>query len=356
MGKTRWASLPLSVWHTGRVRKQDHSPKSLHSGPQVSGSQVSNSQASHSQVSGPRVANPRVANPRVGSPHVAEALSVVTMNVNGIRAAYRRGMGEWLQEESPDVLLLQEVRAQPHVAEKLLGDGWDTVVHDSKIKGRSGVAVAVNRASEHVSVAADVEPVMGLVDGEEDVDTGRWLEVTLEVGGTNVRVVSAYFHAGAVGDPKQDAKMGHLDSIDQRMKEFLVEAETPQGAGENPRPTQTLVAGDFNVVRSDQDIKNWKGNYQKTSGVLDEEMEYLNRWVENGWGDTVRNLFGGGHGPYSWWSWRGRAFDNDTGWRIDYHYATPRLARGARSFQVHKAPAWDQRISDHAAITVEYLI
>lgn len=282
------------------------------------------------------------------------SLSVVTMNVNGIRAAFRRGMGEWLEAESPDVLLLQEVRAEPHIAEKLLGDDWHTVVHDSEIKGRSGVAVAVNRKSDKVRLADEQEPVMGLDQGEEPVDTGRWLEAILQVGERRVRVVSAYFHSGTLGDPKQDAKMAHLDAIDERMEAMLEESMPEESEGEDA--IETLVAGDFNVVRSDHDIKNWKGNYQKTSGVLDEEMEYLNRWVSDGWGDTVRSLFGADHGPYSWWSWRGKAFDNDTGWRIDYHYATPALARGAQSFEVHKAPAWDKRISDHAAITVNYLI
>ena len=275
-----------------------------------------------------------------------ESLSVTTMNVNGIRAAFRKGLGEWLEAAQPDVLLLQEVRAEPHIAEALLGDGWDTVVHDSAIKGRSGVAVAVNKRSGRASISRENAPTTGLRSDEKPEDTGRWLEVPLETAGGGLRVVSAYFHAGQIRHPKQEAKMAHLDAVNTRMDEML-----DQSAAGGP---QTLVAGDFNVVRAETDIKNWKGNYRKTSGVLDEEMEYLNRWVEDGWADTVRDLFGVGHGPYSWWSWRGRAFDNDTGWRIDYQYATPGLGRRARAHEVHRAPAWDQRISDHAAVTVIY--
>lgn len=295
----RGTSAALTVWHTGSVNKQANSDS---------------------------------------------VLSITTMNVNGIRAAYRKGLGEWLEDHQPDVLLLQEVRAQPRIAEDLLGSGWHTVVHDSALKGRSGVAVAVNRNTDLVEVEG--EPTFGLEEDQADVDTGRWLEVPLRTAaGQALRVVSAYFHAGQVNDPRQDQKMRHLEAIDNWMADTLKQAD---------EDTHALVGGDFNVVRGERDIKNWKGNYGKSSGVLDEEMEYLNRWVDEGWADTVRDLAGPDHGPYSWWSYRGRAFDNDTGWRIDYHYATPQFGRAAQRFKVHRAPAYDRRISDHAAVTVYY--
>lgn len=276
----------------------------------------------------------------------SKSLTVTTLNVNGIRAAFRKGLGDWLAEFGPDVLLLQEVRAEPAIAQSLLGQGWETIVSASSIKGRSGVGVAVNRNSGKVKVSG--EPVWGLGEDEADVDTGRWLEVpVITSGGELIRMISAYFHAGQLNDPKQDAKMAHLAAIDRRMAALL---EETNAAGK----PQSLVGGDFNVVRGARDVKNWKGNYGRTSGVLDEEMQFLNRWVDEGWGDTVRNIEGDVNGPYSWWSWRGRAFDNDTGWRIDYHYATPALAGRAHRHVTHKAPAYDQRISDHAAVTVAY--
>ncbi len=245
---------------------------------------------------------------------------------------------EWLQQASPDVLLLQEVRAPEEITTKLLGDEWEVHSHPCLIKGRAGVAIAIRRSG---SVQAVSEPRPGLDPEEEDVDTGRWIELDVD-GPTRATLVSAYFHSGQVGTEKQEAKMRHLPRIGRRMEELL-RSEQP-----------VLVAGDFNVVRSSLDIKNWKGNYNKTSGVLDEEMDYLNGWVESGWVDVVRELAGPVQGPYSWWSWRGKAFDNDAGWRIDYQFANAALAEGMVQYEIPRASSWDRRISDHAAVTVHY--
>ncbi len=245
---------------------------------------------------------------------------------------------DWLSVEQPDVLLLQEVRAPEDVTAQLLGEEWEVHTHPSLIKGRAGVAVAVRRAGAF-SVAA--EPRMGLADDKEDVDSGRWIEVDV-AGPTSVTLVSTYFHSGQVGTEKQEAKMRHLPRVGARMEELRAQG------------TPALVAGDFNVVRSESDIKNWKGNYNKSSGVLDEEMQFLNDWVEAGWVDVVRHLAGPVQGPYSWWSWRGKAFDNDAGWRIDYQYADSDLASRAVAFDIARAPSYDRRISDHSAVTVHY--
>ncbi len=262
--------------------------------------------------------------------------TVSSVNVNGIRAATRRGMMEWLAIENPDVLLLQEVRAPAVIAQQQLGDGWHVITHESELKGRAGVSVALNRETYP---DPDFEVTTGLGPDDTDVDSGRWLEVELP---NNLTVVSAYLHSGSVGTPKQEAKMSHLPRVEARLAEL-----SARGAA--------LVAGDFNVVRGESDIKNWKGNYNKSSGVLDEEMEFLNRWVEQqGWSDVVRNLAGDIQGPYTWWSWRGKAYDNDAGWRIDYQYVTEELAASAESFTVFRAPTWDARFSDHAPVTVRY--
>lgn len=273
------------------------------------------------------------------------SISIVSLNVNGIRAAYRKGMDQWLADTTPDVLLLQEVRAEERIAQDLLGHEYMSIVAPSQIKGRAGVAVAVRRDSEHVALDPKSTPVVGLQEVEEPVDSGRWLEVDLRTSaGATLRVVSAYFHSGDAKDAvKHGAKMAHLERIDQRMQELHADSDTGPHA---------LVAGDFNIVRGSADVKNWKGNHNKTSGVLDEEIAYLNRWVDRGWADVVRDLAGDVQGPYSWWSMRGRAFDNDTGWRIDYHFATPALRSLARNFRIDKAPSWDARFSDHAPVVI----
>ncbi len=269
------------------------------------------------------------------------------MNLNGIRAAVRRGFLEWLEQESPDVLLLQEVRAEEQLAAGLLGGAWEAHFNASRLKGRAGVGIAVRRDSSQVALKPG-EVHKGLDKDESDSHSGRWIEAQAETSsGDEVRFASAYFHAGEVGTEKQDRKMQHLDALSVRLSQML--ADSTDGGG-----PQSLVGGDFNVVRGQADLKNWKPNHNRRSGVLDPEMAYLNDWVEQGWVDTVRELAGEVQGPYSWWSWRGKAFDNDAGWRIDYHYATPALGAGAQDYAIFRAPSWDTRFSDHAPVTVTY--
>ena len=263
-------------------------------------------------------------------------------------------MDTWLEQANPDVVLAQEVRASEEITQELFGDEWQVAVNASQLKGRAGVAVAVRKSSPwHLEDSkADTVPV------EVPQDGGRWLEALLvkenETGGgedARLRVISAYFHSGEVGSEKQDHKMAHLERIGHRLEQLMC----ADASSDNTEPL-VLVAGDFNVVHTELDIKNWKPNHNKRAGVLDEEIAFLDRWREQGWVDVVRTLAGEVQGPYSWWSWRGKAFDNDAGWRIDYHLATPRLAEAARSQQVDRAAAYDQRFSDHAPVVVTYEI
>lgn len=280
-------------------------------------------------------------------------LKIATVNVNGIRAAFRKGMDTWLEQANPDVVLAQEVRASEEITQELFGDKWQVAVNASQLKGRAGVAVAVRKSSpwQLEDFQADTVPVAVPQDG------GRWLEAVLAKDGTEggedarLRVISAYFHSGEVGSEKQDHKMAHLERIEHRLEQLI----SPAASSENTEPL-VLVAGDFNVVHTELDIKNWKPNHNKRAGVLDEEIAFLDRWREQGWVDVVRALVGQVQGPYSWWSWRGKAFDNDAGWRIDYQLATPRLAEAANSQQVDRAAAYDQRFSDHAPVVVTYKI
>ena len=272
---------------------------------------------------------------------------VASVNVNGIRAAFRKGMAEWLDASDADVVTLQEVRAETSDVEALIDRGW-TILHDAcSQKGRAGVAIL----SRHPVSASRVTL------GPDSVDTsGRWLEadVTLPSGST-LTVVSAYVHSGEVDTPKQDAKYEFLDHMDTRMKEL--------GAGNS----FALVTGDLNVGHRTLDIKNWKGNL-KNSGFLPEEREYFDRWLgsesdedyntgsKGRFVDVGRKWAGEVEGPYSWWSYRGKAFDTDTGWRIDYHLATPSLAEAVREYRIERAPSYDTRWSDHAPVVADYAI
>ena len=145
-----------------------------------------------------------------------------------------------------------------------------------------------------------------------------------------------------------DQKYAHLELVDARMADLLAAA-----SDDGP---QVLIAGDLNVVRSERDIKNWKPNHNKIAGVMDEEIAHLEGWFSDGWVDASRHLVGDEEqGPYTWWSQRGKAFDNNTGWRIDYQVITPALAERARSVAVDRAPDYASRWSDHAPLVVEYL-
>lgn len=274
---------------------------------------------------------------------------IVSVNVNGIRAAARKGMTEWLAAADADIVALQEVRAS-------LGDlhaalpGWE-IVHDEAVaKGRAGVAIASRLPAVTVRTDLGLEP---------EVSAGRWLEADFDIDGEAVTIVSAYVHSGVADTPKQDAKWAFLDAMERRL---------PALAAEHPL---ALVMGDLNVGHRELDIRNWKGN-QKKAGFLPRERAYFDRFLGEagaevtgvdgsvgtglGWVDVGRRAAGEVDGPYTWWSMMGRAFDNDTGWRIDYHLATPPLAERASGYRVDRAASWDTRWSDHAPVIVDYAL
>jgi exodeoxyribonuclease-3 len=273
-------------------------------------------------------------------------LRIASVNVNGVRAAFRNGMGAWLDEREVDILALQEVRAATSDLENLLGDEWD-ILHDAATaKGRAGVALASrNKASIHrVALGAD------------DFDSaGRWLEADYEVGDKVVTVVSTYVHSGEAGTPKQVEKYKFLDAMVERLP--LLKEHNPLA----------VVVGDLNVGHRTLDIKNWKGNV-KRAGFLPEERAYFDRFLGaegdpdynagGGFGfvDIGRRAAGEVEGPYTWWSARGQAFDNNTGWRIDYQLATPDLAATVTNYTVDRAASYAERWSDHAPVVVDYAL
>ena len=272
------------------------------------------------------------------------ATRIATVNVNGVRAAYRKGMGDWLADRGVDILCLQEVRAETTDLETLLGNGWH-IAHDAATaKGRAGVAIASRQ--QPLAVRTDF--------GAADFDSaGRWIEADFRIGSHTVTVVSVYVHSGEVDTPKQVEKYKFLDAMESRLSVLGANGST------------ALIVGDLNVGHRTLDIKNWKGNL-KNSGFLPAEREYFDRILGAedddhynagaglGWVDLGRRFAGEVPGPYTWWSQRGQAFDTDTGWRLDYHLATPALAATALTYAIDKASAWDTRWSDHAPVVIDY--
>jgi exodeoxyribonuclease-3 len=264
-------------------------------------------------------------------------MRLISANVNGIRAAARRGGMQWLAAQEPDVLCLQEVRAtddQLREALEIVGfGGWHVAHTEAEAKGRAGVAVVSRWAHSRTQVGV----------GPREFDgAGRWVEVDLATPAGTVTVASTYVHTGQAGTPRQELKLRFLDAIGARL-----DAWTAAGS-------MAVVSGDLNVAHREDDLKNWKGNLRK-SGFLPEERSRFDTWFASGeWVDVHRAAHGPGPGPYTWWSWRGQAFDNDSGWRIDYQLASRPLADRAVAARVGRAAAYGQRWSDHAAVTVDY--
>lgn len=269
-------------------------------------------------------------------------LRVASVNVNGLRAAYKNGMGPWLAARDVDILCLQEVRAPDAIVEAFLGEEWHLLHAEAEAKGRAGVLIASRKDR-----IAPVATRSGIGD-DYFATTGRWVEADYALTGSDgaaatLTVVSAYVHSGEVGTPKQDDKFRFLDTMINRLPQLAAASD------------HALVVGDLNVGHTTLDIKNWKGNV-KRAGFLPEERAYFDRFLgaEIGWKDVARELAGDVEGPYTWWSNRGQAFTNDTGWRIDYHLATPGLLAKAEQAVVDRAETYESRFSDHAPLVVDY--
>ncbi|MDU0312808.1 exodeoxyribonuclease III [Phycicoccus sp. M110.8] len=264
-------------------------------------------------------------------------MRVISANVNGVRAAARRGGMQWLAEQEPDVLCLQEVRASDEQLAQALEAGgfgdWHVAHTEAEAKGRAGVAVVSRNPLLRVATSV----------GTRDFDgAGRWVEADVVTPSGTVTLASTYVHTGEAGTPRQQEKYRFLDAITVRLMEWAA-------AG-----ALAVVTGDLNIAHREDDLKNWKGNLTK-SGFLADERAYLDHWFADGeWVDVHRSLHGPGPGPYTWWSWRGKAFDNDAGWRIDYQVASRALAARATAARAGRAAAYDQRWSDHAAMVVDY--
>jgi exodeoxyribonuclease III len=264
-------------------------------------------------------------------------LSVATVNVNGIRAAYRRGMGPWLRDREPDVLLMQEVRASDEVLRAQLGGYWYVAHAEPALdghRGRAGVAVASRRP---------IKASRSCVGPDRFDGCGRWVEADLVLDdGTTLTAISTYVFTGEFETPPRQAeKYAFLDAIADRL-------DALRAGGRH-----VLMCGDLNVAHREVDLKAWKAN-RKKSGFLPQERAWLDRLLDSGWVDVGRRFGGDGPGPYTWWSWRGKAFDNDAGWRIDYQIASPGLGAAATGCTVDRAQAYAERWSDHAPVFATY--
>lgn len=300
-------------------------------------------------------------------------MRIVTFNVNGIRAATRRGFTDWLSEAQADVIALQEVRCRAADMPDSFGD-YHVSYSQGAFAGRNGVAVLTRQEPEAVRTwdgvalhvrgieQSEIETPNDLELAEELADfsdAGRWIEVDL--ADAPVTVASLYLPKGDSPYPggtrtkdaeaakeKYDSKMKFLTGFRKQLDKMLARSEQTG--------RELVVVGDYNIAHTNLDIKNWRGN-QKSSGFLPEEREWLSTIISpEKLVDVSRELHPDQDGPYTWWSWRGRAYERDTGWRIDYQLATPKLATQAEAAKVWRAESYETRVSDHAALAVDYAI
>ncbi|WP_081706576.1 exodeoxyribonuclease III [Nocardia sp. CNY236] len=254
---------------------------------------------------------------------------ISTVNVNGVRAAAGKGLLAWLAVTEADIVCLQETRATDAQVRTALAAaldaGWHVSHAEPESKGRAGVGILSRWAP------ADVRVGFG---SSEFASAGRYLEADFD----GITVASVYVHSGDVGTVRQDEKY-----------RFMAEL----GSYLATRTGDFVVAGDWNIAHTEHDLKNWRGNL-KSSGFLPRERAWIDEVLGMGYVDVVRSLYPGVAGPYSWWSYRGRAFDNDSGWRIDAVYTTDDIAPLAVSARVERAATYADRWSDHAPVTVEF--
>jgi len=260
-------------------------------------------------------------------------MRIVTFNANGLRSAASKGFFGWFAQQDADLLCVQETKAQEHQLTGEAGtkngccpDGYKAWFRDATTKkGYSGVAIYARREPD------DVRTAIGWDAFDEE---GRYIEARYG----NLSVVSMYVPSGSSGELRQGFKFEVMD----RLKPVL---DTWRRSGRD-----YVLCGDWNIVRSALDIRNWKSN-QKNSGCLPRERDWLNALCEgsHGWVDTYRALHPERQ-DYTWWSNRGAARAKNVGWRIDYQLATPSLRDRLVACSIAPSP----RFSDHAPYVVDY--
>jgi len=253
-------------------------------------------------------------------------LRVVTFNANGLRSAARKGFFRWFARQRADVLCVQELKAHE---EQLDGKafharGFHRVCEAARRPGYSGVAI--------YSRDEPLEILRGLGEPELDAE-GRYLEARFR----STVVVSAYFPSGSSSPARQEAKFRFLAAFDRRVAQ-LAGTQLP-----------FVFCGDFNMAHKNIDLKNWRAN-RDYPGFTPAERAWLDSlFVARGYVDAFRAV-NQEPGQYTWWSNRGQAWANNTGWRIDYQVASPAVGSAVRRAAIYKR----QRFSDHAPLTIDY--
>lgn len=251
---------------------------------------------------------------------------IITANVNGIRAAERKGFFDWIKTQNADVVCLQEIKAQENqLDERFYPKEYHCYYQPAEKKGYSGTAIFTKQAPIQVIKESPWESINF---------EGRFIRTDFK----DLSVISIYIHSGSAKQERQDLKMAFLT------EQFMPYLQELKASGR-----KVIICGDVNIVHQERDIKNWKAN-QKNSGCLPEERAWLDElFFEVGFIDGFREVNQEGE-QYTWWSNRGQAWANNVGWRIDYQILTPNLKGTVKSVSIYK----DERFSDHAPLIMDY--
>jgi exodeoxyribonuclease-3 len=253
-------------------------------------------------------------------------MQVVTLNANGIRSACKKGFLDWMLKQKAEVVCVQETRSQSHqLPDAVLNPpGWFGHFRDAERPGYSGVAIYTRREPDRL-----VETL-----GWDDADReARYIQADFG----DLSVASIYLPSGTSGEERQSIKFDF-------MKRLL-----PVLARMRASRRQYILCGDWNIAHTKKDIKNWRGN-QKHSGFLPEERAWMDQvFGRVGMVDAFRRV-NQQEDQYTWWSNRGRAWEKNVGWRIDYQVVTPGLKNKVKAARIYK----EKRFSDHAPLIIDY--
>ncbi len=252
-------------------------------------------------------------------------MRIISYNVNGIRAAINKGFFDWLEKNNPDILCLQETKAQPEQIDSLTfhGLGYQhNLLHSAVKKGYSGVAIFSKVKPDYHSIGI----------GNERFDhEGRVIRADFG----DMTVVCVYIPSGTMGDIRQAVKMEFLEVF----LDYLLELR-------KERPN-LIVCGDYNICHKPIDI-NHPERHTKSSGFLPEEREWFDRLIGHNFVDSFRQ-FNQQPEQYSWWSFRSNAKAKNLGWRIDYHIVTEEMKERLKSAAIHP----EVEYSDHCPVSIE---
>lgn len=253
-------------------------------------------------------------------------MKIITLNTNGIRAAARKGVFDWLPEQNADVICIQETKAQIDQLQDPMfhPEGYHCYYADAEKRGYSGVAVYSKKKPQEVIDKLGIE----LSDNE-----GRWLQLNFK----NTTVISLYMPSGSSKEERLKLKLVFMDDLIPVMKSLLDSGR------------KVVICADWNICHKEIDLKNWRAN-RKNSGFLPEEREWLDERLSlDGWVDSFR-VVNQEPDQFTWWSNRGQAWANNVGWRLDYQLISPNLKSKVVAAEIYK----DQRFSDHAPQIMEY--